>query len=184
MSDIIERVKELLKLDQSLCKGCGKCCRYAPFRLGYSYDEIKEFVKKIPENEEEKLCIDGAKDFLSVFVPYDDVKAVKKYNPKLVEVFEKTFNKDVTKDKYFFYCKYLDDDNRCLIYNRRPQFCRAHPVVSEHGFLHQGCGFETQIKENWAKIKQILDDIEKQKRELEKLKESYQQKKSEKEKGF
>lgn len=160
MADAIERVKELLKLPQSLCRTCGKCCKVVSFKNGLSYREIKALAEQDINSSAEASQIEGARDFLSIFVPYESIQEIEQVNLKLVEDFQKNFNKDITKEQYFFYCKFLSKDNLCLIHEDRPSLCRMYPIPHERTLFHDDCGFEKQAKENWRQIQLIMKELE------------------------
>ena len=67
-------------------------------------------------------AVKGAKDFLSVFLPISFEEA-QRLNYKFTVDIMKKLNK--TKDDItFFSCRHLTDDNKCLIHDKRPDFCR------------------------------------------------------------
>jgi len=54
-----------------------------------------------------------------------------------------------------FRCQHLQDDNRCGIYNSRPELCRLYP--SEQGMLMggklaAGCGYHFELLKNFQEI--------------------------------
>jgi len=154
MSDAVKRVQELLKLPQSLCKMCGKCCRIATFKGGLSYDEI---LKLANSNTDEPSQIEGAKDFLSIFVPYNSLEDAKKVAPEFVDGVLKRFGEK--SNTAFFYCKYLED-NKCLIHEDRPLLCRMYPIPHERTLYNPECGFKEQGIKNWQEIENIIKELE------------------------
>jgi Fe-S-cluster containining protein len=156
MSDIVKRVQELLKLPQHLCTMCGKCCKIATFKGGLSYEEIKKLI----ENPDEDISqIEGAKDFLAIFEPYESIEKAKEVGAGLVERVLERFGKD--SNTSFFHCKYIGENNSCLIHEDRPLLCRMYPIPHERTFYNPGCGFEEQGKKNWQEIEDILSDLKK-----------------------
>ncbi len=150
----VQRVQELLNLPQSLCKQCGQCCNIAIFKFGLTYDEIIELIDN-PETE--PLQAKGAKDFLSVFEPISYEEALKK-NQKFVEDISKKLNKPKERVT-FFHCKYLTDDNKCAIHDRRPDLCKHFPICHKDSFFFDGCGYAEQARKNWAEIEKILEKL-------------------------
>lgn len=58
-------------------------------------------------------------------------------------------------DGLVFQCKHLQADNRCGIYNQRPNFCRKYP--SEHsilmgGKLAEGCGYRFSLLKTFQDV--------------------------------
>jgi len=154
MSDAVKRVQELLKLPQHMCKMCGICCRIAIFKGGLSYEEV---LKLANSNTEKPSQIEGARDFLSIFMPYNSVEEAKKIAPEFVDQLLKAFGKEAKTS--FFYCKYLKD-NRCLIHEDRPHLCRMYPIPHEKTFYNPECGFKEQGKKNWEEIENIIRELE------------------------
>lgn len=159
MSDIAKRVEELLKLPQELCHTCGKCCRIASFKGGLKYEEVLTLSKKTPEDENEAKQIDGAKDFLTIFQPYDSIEEAKEVAPEFVENTLKYLGKKED-EMSFFHCRYIDDNNLCQIHEDRPLLCRMYPIPHERTLFNPGCGFEKKAKENWDEIKKIIKQLE------------------------
>lgn len=150
----VEKVQELLKLPQELCYMCGKCCRIATFKGGLSYENILELIDD-PKTEPSQ--VDGAKDFLSIFIPYKTHAEARKYANEFVN----RAIEEVGHDKLsFFYCKYISDENHCLIHEDRPLLCRMYPIPHSKTLYNPGCGFEKLGKENWDKIQQIIKDLQ------------------------
>jgi len=159
MSDIVKRVQELLKLPQELCNTCGKCCRIATFKGGLTYKQTLELSKSSPQDEDEATQVDGAKDFLTIFVPYKSTAEARKFALEFVDQTLTLMNKK-DDEMTFFYCKYLGDDNLCKIHEDRPHLCRMYPIPHERTLFNPGCGFEQQSKKNWAEIQEILEQLE------------------------
>lgn len=154
MSEAVKKVQELLKLPQHLCDMCGKCCKIATFKGGLSYDEI---IKLINDPDEDPTQIEGAKDFLTIFVPYKSREDAMKAGPGLIERVLERFGKD--SEVSFFYCKYVGENNSCLIHEDRPMLCRMYPVPHSRTFYNPGCGFEEQGKKNWQEIEEIIEQL-------------------------
>jgi len=153
MSEAVKKIQELLKLPQSLCNMCGRCCQLATFKGGFSYEEILELIEN-PESDPTQ--VEGAKDFLSIFVPCYSHQAVKEMEPD----FYKRVMKQVGKpDLAFFRCKYIGEHGGCLIHEDRPTLCRMYPVPHERTLFFPDCGFEKQSKENWKQIQEIVKEV-------------------------
>lgn len=159
MSEIIKRVEELLKLPQELCKTCGKCCRIATFKGGFTYEQVLKLAQKNPTSEEEAVQVDGAKDFLTIFTPYESTAKAREYAPEFVNNTLAHFGKK-DEDMTFFTCKYIGDDNLCKIHEDRPHLCRMYPIPHEKTLFNPGCGFEEQAKKNWNEIQSILRQLD------------------------
>ncbi|OGH98597.1 MAG: hypothetical protein A2104_07095 [Candidatus Melainabacteria bacterium GWF2_32_7] len=156
MSEAVKRVQELLKLPQHLCDMCGKCCKIATFKGGLSYEEIKKLAESTDEDPSQ---IEGAKDFLSIFAPYNSRKEAEEAGVGFIDRVLERFGKD--SDVSFFYCKFIGENNSCLIHEDRPLLCRMYPIPHERTFYNPGCGFEEQGKKNWQEIENIIEDLRK-----------------------
>jgi len=154
MSDAVKRIQELLKLPQKLCKMCGSCCHIATFKGGLSYEQILELIA---DPESDPIQVDGAKDFLTIFAPYDSHDTVKKIAP---EFFEKVMKQVGKPNMSFFRCRYIGEHGGCLIHEDRPLLCRMYPVPHERTLFFPGCGFEEQSIANWNEIKEIVKEVE------------------------
>ena len=75
---VVERVKNLFKMPQSLCRQCGQCCRVVCFKGGLSYEELIEALKKENTSDADNVLIEGIKDFLTLFRPYNQMKKREK----------------------------------------------------------------------------------------------------------
>ncbi|MBO5386211.1 YkgJ family cysteine cluster protein [bacterium] len=112
--------------DECNCVGCGVCCNFA----------VSEFSP-----EELKLKAENgdnfASQFVSVFVPYEEMNEVEKIYPEYVQML-----KDNGESEYYFYhCPKVTDDNKCPDYENRPQICRDFPD-NPIAFLPKTCGFK------------------------------------------
>lgn len=169
MSEVVKKIQELLKLPQELCKMCGKCCHIATFKGGLSYEEIIELIND-PETEPSQ--VEGAKDFLAIFEPYDSHDEIKTKDPAFyARVMEKVGNPNMS----FFHCRYIGEHGGCLIHEDRPLLCRMYPVPNERTMFFPGCGFEERCKENLQKITEIIEDIKSKQAELERRRAMMQQ---------
>lgn len=149
-----ESIEEpVLKLPQGICNQCGDCCRSAT--TFYPYHKLLEFVET---GEKE------AKEFLDIFEPYASIEEARKVVPRQVDqvlkVVEQRDDMNI-EEVTFYHCRYIDENNLCTIYERRPRCCREAP---KHGWsvMPPGCGFES-----WQ-----FDMRERQKKMVRELKES------------
>lgn len=95
------------------CIGCATCCKLACSEFSYEELKLKAQAGDV-----------FAGQFLSVFVPYEDVKQAQKIYP---EYFELLSEKLEGENVYFYHCPKLTDDNRCSDYENRPAICRDFP---------------------------------------------------------
>lgn len=149
-------VERLLKMPQHLCKQRGICCKVATFKGSLSFDEIRALAAD-PAAEGH----DQARDFASIFEPYESQAAVRAIADEFVDrVREAAAKKGQDPDKIsFFKCKLVLDDGRCGVHEDRPVGCRMYPFPHKNTIFHPGCGFEQQGKANWAQIEAILDQL-------------------------
>jgi Fe-S-cluster containining protein len=155
MSEAVKRIRELLKLPQKLCKMCGKCCHIATFKGGLSYEQVLELISN-PESD--PVQVDGAKDFLAIFEPFESNDTIKEIAPDFYKkVMEKVGNPDMS----FFRCRYIGEHGGCLIHEDRPLLCRMYPVPHERTMFFTGCGFEEQSIANWKAIEAIVEEVRK-----------------------
>lgn len=110
------------------CVGCATCCNLACSE--FSPEELKQKAQN-GDN--------FAKQFLSVFIPYDSKEEARKIYPEYIELLEKNKEYDV----YFYHCPKLTTDNRCSDYENRPQICRDFPD-NPLSILPKSCGYK-----NW-----------------------------------
>ena len=112
--------------DECNCIGCGVCCKFAVSEFSPSELKIKS------DNGD-----NFATQFLSVFVPYEDVSEVEDIYPEYVQML-----KDNGESNYYFYhCPKVTIDNRCSDYENRPQICKDFPD-NPIAFLPKNCGFK------------------------------------------
>jgi Fe-S-cluster containining protein len=116
------------------CKMTGLCCRMAT-----PSTPAVAMLKKAAYGDS------NARDFLSIFQPYDSIETVRELFPEFVE---KALTLAEKSDKFknggqvvFFKCRYLKGKNQCLVYEDRPQLCRDYPDTP-FLLMPPGCGFE------------------------------------------
>lgn len=145
-----------MKLPQHLCKQRGQCCRVATFKGSLSYEDILALAAN-PEAEGHE----SARDFASIFVPYESQAQVNEIAAEFVDRVRTTAqSKGQDPDQVsFFKCKYVLADGRCGVHEDRPVGCRMYPFPHRNTIYHPGCGFEQQGQENWARIEAILNQL-------------------------
>jgi Fe-S-cluster containining protein len=112
--------------DECNCGGCGVCCKFAVSE--FSPEELK--IKA--ENGD-----NFASQFVSVFVPYQDLLEVENIYPEYIQMLKDNGESDY----YFYHCPRVTKDNRCSDYENRPQICRDFPD-NPIAFLPKSCGFK------------------------------------------
>lgn len=115
----------LLYRKEFSCTGCGTCCRLACSEFS------PEQLKTKSENGDR-----FAKQFLSVFVPYESKEDARKIYPEYIKMLEDNKEDEV----YFYHCPKLTDCSRCSDYNNRPQICRDFPD-NPLALLPKSCGY-------------------------------------------
>jgi len=125
---IYEKIQEVNALkDKYHCNKCAACCRLASSE--FSFEELKQRAKN------------GdifAKQFTSVFVPYENKEEARQFYPEFFDLLESKYKDD--NGIYFYHCPKLGDDNLCTDYENRPDICRDfpnNPLV----IFPKGCGY-------------------------------------------
>lgn len=127
-----------------LCNMCGKCCR--AIVTDFSHKELQQMAK---ENKRE------AKVFVDFFKKYDTIEDAKKAVPDQIEQVIKIKSEESQEavDKLsFYYCDYIDTENKCTIHKERPLCCRMAPLDG-WAAMPPGCGYEGWQFEQREKIK-------------------------------
>jgi Fe-S-cluster containining protein len=153
---LAQEVANLMKLPQHLCKQRGICCRVATFKGSLNVEAIQSLAT------EQTVEGEMARDFLSVFLPYESQAEVRTLANEFVErVRERAAEKGQNPDETtFFHCRYVLEDGRCGVHEDRPEGCRTYPFPHKDTLFHPGCGFEQQAKSNWARIEEIVQFLE------------------------
>ena len=153
---LANEVSRLMKLPQHLCKQRGMCCKVATFKGSLNYEDIQALAAD-PEAPGHK----SAKDFASIFLPYESQDAVREIADGFVDrIRDFASQKGQDPDQItFFYCKYVLEDGRCGVHEDRPVGCRVYPFPHRNTIYHPGCGFEQQGTENWTRIAGILQKL-------------------------
>lgn len=125
--EIYRKLNEILAYRTKFqCVGCATCCNLACSE--FSPEELKQKAQN-GDN--------FAKQFLSVFIPYNSKEEARRVYPEYIELLEKNKEYDV----YFYHCPKLTEDKRCSDYENRPQICRDFPD-NPLSILPSACGYK------------------------------------------
>lgn len=129
--------EQVFNLPKPACCSHGDCCKGAS--------------PSVPYHQLWEKAANGdafAQGFLSLFVPYASHEQARTVVPGLVERTLKAASKNAQfagpEDVVFYRCRYLQSDNRCGVYEDRPQFCRDYPDTP-FVVMAPGCAYE-----NWG----------------------------------
>lgn len=157
--DVFFKIQEI---DQVRCKYncacCSSCCKLASSE--FSYQELKDRAQNGDKFSAE---------FVSVFVPYDNIEQARAIYPDYVNLVEKELG-DSSK-VYFYYCPKLGEDGLCSDYENRPDICRvfpSNPLVS----LPLKCSFnrwKDEVEISALTLNALVDIIGFYKEKLESL---------------
>jgi len=161
----MKKWSEVFNISLPECGQCGICCKAASPSSSY-----KTLLEKAAQGE------DFARDFFSIFVPYD-IKYAEKNYPEIVERSLKAFfaKKICSEDLVFYRCIYYSEKNQCEIYEDRPELCRDFPGTP-FVILDERCSFyywAKECKEKYKNLQKELKIIKKYKKEISHIK--YQQ---------
>lgn len=127
--DVWQRLQAIEGYKQTFsCHQCGVCCRFASSE--FSFDAL---LGKARQGDR------FARQFTSIFLPYDSIQAARERFPQLVD--------DVLSHSdgavYFYHCPYIGEDNRCTIYGtpRRPDICQTYPDTPLT-FIYERCAWK------------------------------------------
>ena len=84
---LAQTVDGLMKLPQHLCKQRGLCCKVAVFKGLSSHEDLLKQASIAGEEGE------MARDFASIFVPYEQIEPVKQLAPDFVETVQQIAEK-------------------------------------------------------------------------------------------
>ena len=109
---IISRPKSWLRFKPSLCKSCvANCCKNWPVEVS-----IPDLIRLELLSEEESI-----RDLDKAIKRIQKQGLLKKFRKKdMVGVLEHKPNKD---------CIFLDENERCTVYSKRPRICREFPKI-------------------------------------------------------
>lgn len=143
--------EQLLNLPKPSCCSHGDCCKGASPSVPYH-----QLWEKAKNGD------DFARGFLSIMVPYPSHAAARAVVPSLVE---KTLNAAAKSEKFqteadvvFYACRYLTKNNKCGVYEDRPQFCRDYPD-SPFLVMASGCAFEGWSNQCRSKFKAMEAEV-------------------------
>lgn len=159
MANVFEKVFGLPKPE---CCSNGDCCKGASPSKPYH-----QLLARAAQGD------DFARGFFSIMIPYASHDEARKVVPGLVERTLAAAKKsedfaNPEEDLVFYHCRYLQEDNRCGVYEDRPQFCRDYPDTPFVVFA-PGCAFESwgqacrekylQMKEEVAHLKELKEEL-------------------------
>lgn len=136
------------------CLGCASCCK-----LACSEFAPHELIDKSKNGDI------FAKQFLSIFIPYENEEEAEKIYP---EYFELLKNRAPGEKVYFYHCPKVTEDNRCPDYENRPQICKDFPD-NPIAFLPKSCGFnkwKEEVEEKALKLQATFEIIDFYKQKL------------------
>jgi len=126
--DIYVKVAEIQQYSNNFkCNRCATCCNLACSE--YSLEELK---LKAQNGDE------FAKQFTSVFIPYNTLDEAREIFPDYVDLVKQTLDED--ENIYFYHCPHLTSDKTCSNYDERPGICRDFPD-NPLSILPTICGF-------------------------------------------
>lgn len=152
------------------CCSLGSCCKGASPSTPYH-----QLLKRAANPED-----NFARTFFSIMIPYKNHAEAETVVPGLVSRTKAAALKqpDVFKcdaDLVFYHCRFLLENNRCGIWEDRPQFCRDYPDTP-FIVMAPGCAFEpwrdtcqkkfNALKSNVDDLKQLKKSLREEKREL------------------
>jgi Fe-S-cluster containining protein len=152
MANTFESVFDLPK---PTCCSKGDCCKGASPSTPYH-----RLLARAANGDE------FARGFFSLMVPYASHDEARAIVPGLVERTLASARKldDFEQDEadvVFYHCRYLQADNKCGVYEDRPQFCRDYPdspfVVFAPGCAYESWGQACKIK--YQAMKAELDAL-------------------------
>ncbi len=104
-----------------------------------------------------------ARDFFNIFIPYASHDEARAVVPGLVDKTLKAAEKqdefESPDDVVFYHCRYIGEDNKCQIWEDRPELCRAYPDTPYVVFA-PGCAFEPWAKAVKEKFNRMKDELE------------------------
>jgi Fe-S-cluster containining protein len=126
--DVLIKYKQMEAYKENFsCNRTGTCCKFACSE--FSYDELRQ---KASNND------NFAKQFVSVFQPYEDQEKARKIYPEYVDMLKQKLGPD--ENVYFYFCSHLDKNDLCTQYDKRPDICRDFPN-NPLSILPPWCGY-------------------------------------------
>ena len=159
--------EEVFNLPKPRCCSTGDCCKGASPSTPF----YKLWAKAAAGDE-------FARGFMSIFEPYSSHDEAAAVVPGLVERTKQAAAKSdefkVDDDLVFYRCRYLSEDNRCQVYEDRPQFCRDYPdtpfVVMAPGCAYEGWG--AACRDKYRAMEAETDELKTIQAELHRLDEA------------
>lgn len=102
------------------CKMCGKCCQKL-----YTSHDINYYKKLLSETKDVEFATE-LKTIIDMLIP---------------------ILSSPSKSRYLYRCKHISEDNKCLIYKKRPTMCREFPFYGRTTItklLMKNCGYRTK----------------------------------------
>lgn len=147
------------------CCNTGACCKGASPSTPYH-----QLLKRASQGD------DFARGFFSIMVPYQSHSEAEAVVPGVVsrtlKASEKLDEFKSPDDIVFYRCQYQTEDNRCGVWEDRPQFCRDYPDTP-FVVMAPGCAFEPwakACKEKYFELKEEVAQLKELKAELAELK--------------
>jgi Fe-S-cluster containining protein len=148
------------------CCSLGSCCKGASPSTPYH----QLFQRTVTPTE------DGfARGFFSIMIPYPSHEAAEAVVPGLVARTKEAAKKQAVfqsdSDLVFYHCRYLTPENRCGVWEDRPQFCRDYPDTP-FVVMAPGCAFEpwqAACKQKFDVLKSEVETLKTLKTELSQL---------------
>lgn len=127
--NIYEKIQEINSLRKKYhCNCCAACCKLASSEFSY-----EELIKKAKNGDI------FAKEFTSIFIPYQDKNDARKQYPEFFDLLKEKYKED--NNIYFYHCPKINENNLCSDYENRPNICRDfpnNPLV----IFPKDCGFK------------------------------------------
>ena len=105
----------MAKKSEYSCAKCGACCK-----LAVSGNSPMQFKQKALRGD--KL----AREWLSIYVPYESEEIAEAICPDFYNKLKDVMDPD--ERLYFYYCSKLGADDKCTIYENRPDMCKNFPM--------------------------------------------------------
>ena len=143
------------------CCQLGSCCKGAS-----PSKPFPQLLERAAEGD------DFARGFFSIMTPYLSHEDARRVVPDIVE---RTLHAARKQEEFsdsgalaFYHCRYQTEDNRCGVWEDRPQFCRDYPDTP-FVVMAAGCAFEPWAKtcrEKYQALKQNIADLKAFREEL------------------
>ncbi|MEI7473629.1 MAG: YkgJ family cysteine cluster protein [bacterium] len=149
--------EEMLGIKFPECKQTGQCCKMASPSVPASL-----LLEKAAEGD------DYARDFFSIFMPYNSLKEALAVNEKTVKRSLKAAEEQGINPNeiVFYHCRFIGENNSCLIHEDRPQLCRDYPdtpflVFSESCIYN---GWSKECREKYKELKEEAKALNEQRK--------------------